>query len=197
MADTKPALKATHKVGISAGAIVAAMAFIQPWEGLATTAEVDTIGTGHPITYCYGMTSEAGPVQVGQKFTPKQCSDLLAKTLPKYWDDIEPCVHVPLPDKPKAALISAAYNAGPGAVCRSPMLAKMNAGDIKGGCEAFSGWYVRASGRVIQGLVNRRNGERKLCLDGAADPIAKPAPAPKPTILQRIVAFFKRIFHVG
>jgi lysozyme len=193
MAETKPALQAKNKVGIGAGAIMAAMVFIKPWEGLWTTAQVDTIGTGHPTTYCYGMTSEAGRVQVGQKFTPKQCSDLLAATLPKYWDDIAPCIHVELPDKAKAALISAAYNAGPAAVCRSPMLAKMNAGDLKGGCEAFSGWYVRASGQVVKGLINRRNGEKKLCLDGAAEPvIVKPALAP--SFWQRLRAFLSSIF---
>lgn len=194
MADTKTTLKTRHKVGISAGAITAAITFIQPWEGLWTTAKVDTIGTGHPVTYCYGMTSEAGRVEVGKKFTPKQCTDLLAQTLPKYWDEIAPCIKVPLPDKPKAALISAAYNAGSAAVCRSPMVAKMNAGDIKGGCQAFSGWYVRASGQVVKGLINRRNGERKLCLDGAADPVVIPKPAPRPTFWQRLSAFLSSIF---
>jgi len=73
-----------------AGAILLATAFIMPWEGLWTTAQVDTIGTGRPVTYCYGQTNEAGNVRAGQKFTPQQCSDLLAKTLPKYADEIAP-----------------------------------------------------------------------------------------------------------
>ncbi len=110
----------------------------------------------------------------GQKFTPAQCDDLLAKSLPRYLGDIEPCIRVALPVKTEAALLDAAYNAGGAAVCRSPMLAKMNAGDIKGGWEAFAHWYVRASGRV-KGLQNRRNGdsrkgEKQLCLEGLADP---------------------------
>lgn len=33
-----------------AGAILLATAFIKPWEGLWTTAQVDTIGTGRPVT---------------------------------------------------------------------------------------------------------------------------------------------------
>ena len=82
-------MKTSHKTATAAGgAILLAVTFIKPWEGLWTTAQVDTIGTGRPVTYCYGQTSEFGNVKPGQKFTPQQCDDLLAKSLPKYWDDI-------------------------------------------------------------------------------------------------------------
>lgn len=170
-------MKTSHKATAGAACIALACAFIQPWEGLWTTAQVDTIGTGRPITYCYGQTSEFGQVKVGQKFTPQQCSDLLKKSLPKYWDEISPCIHVALPDKTKAALLSASYNAGSSAVCKSPMLERMNTGDIFGGCDAFAGWYVRAQGRVVKGLINRRNGEKALCLEGASE---KPKPIERP-----------------
>lgn len=182
-------VKRAHKSGaVGVGAILLAASFIMPWEGIWTTAKVDTIGTGHPITYCYGQTSEFGDVKVGQRFTPNQCSDLLAKSLPKYWDKIAPCIHVPLPDKSKAALISAAWNAGPAAVCRSPMLERMNAGDIFGGCDAFEGWYIRASGRVVQGLINRRKAEKALCLDGAEE-----KPKPKPSLFVRLTNYLKGV----
>lgn len=177
-----------HAGKIGAGAILCACAFIQPWEGLWTTAQVDKIGTGHPITYCYGQTNENGAVRVGQKFTPQQCSDLLAKTLPKYWTEIYPCILVELSDKPKAALISAAYNAGSSAVCHSPMVAKINAGDLKGGCEAFRGWYIRASGKVVRGLINRRNGEANLCLEGITQPVQL-------TFWQKIQLWFHSLFE--
>jgi lysozyme len=193
-------MKTSSKAGAAgAGAILLAVSFIQPWEGLWTTAKVDTIGTGHPITYCYGQTNENGTVKVGQHFTPQQCSDLLAKTLPKYWDEISPCIHVAIPDKVEAALISGAYNAGSAAMCRSPMIAKINAGDILGGCQAFKGWYIRADGKVVKGLINRRTGERALCLDGTkeqpnltkrAPPVAPPAPVSFWTKLYN--AIFKR-----
>lgn len=170
-------MKTAHKAGAAgAGALVLACSFIQPWEGLWTTAKVDTIGTGRPVTVCYGATkAEIPDLKAGQKFTPQECSDLLKKSLPKYWSGIAPCIHVGLPDKAKAALISAAYNAGPAAVCKSPMIAKMNAGDLSGGCSAFASWYVRAQGRVVKGLVNRRSGEKQLCLEGLAEGIAKPS----------------------
>ena len=165
-------MKSAHKVGITGvGAVAIALAFTPGWEGLWTTAQVDTIGTGHPVSYCYGQTTENGSVKAGQKFTPEQCKDLLAKSLPKYLAQINPCIKVAIPDKTRAALLDAAYNAGSAAVCKSPMVARMNAGDLRGGCEAFDGWYVRASGRVVKGLIARRSGdtrkgEKELCLEG-------------------------------
>lgn len=156
------------------------------------TASVDKIGTGHPITYCHGQTSEFGNVKAGQKFSPAQCDALLAQSMPKYLAQIEPCIHVPLPVKTEAALLDAAYNAGGAAVCRSTMLAKMNAGDLRAGCEAFSTWYVRASGVVVKGLQNRRKGDRQLCLEGVAEGLPKPA-AEAPTGL---MAFLTRLFNL-
>ena len=179
-------MRTAHKVG-TAGCIAIACAFVQPWEGLWTTAQIDAIGTGHPVTYCYGATGNN--VKAGEKFTPQECSALLEKTLPTYLAQIKPCIKVDIPDKVQAALLSAAYNAGPAAVCHSPMVKKINAGDIIGGCEAFRGWYVRASGRVVKGLINRRAGESQLCSEGATDP--KPEPI---SLWTRIHNFMKGIF---
>lgn len=147
--------------------------FTPIWEGMDVVAKKDMIGTGHPVTYCYGQTDEFGKVAVGTRFTKQQCDALLAKSMPKYLNAIVPCVKPDeLPVKVWAALTDAAYNAGPAAVCRSPMVAKINAGDIRGGCEAFRGWYIRSAGQVRKGLIARRSGidarksERQLCLEG-------------------------------
>lgn len=192
-------MSTARKVGIGAGAagvIAATVAFLPNWEGMDKVAKRDMIGTGHPVTYCYGQTDEFGKVKVGTKFVKQQCDELLAQSLPKYLAKIEPCIKVDLPDKTKAALLDAAYNAGPAAVCKSPMVAKMNAGDLRGGCNAFKGWYVRSDGQVRNGLVARRSGigdgrksERDLCLEGLAETGAVPVPsaavAPKPAVKKR------------
>jgi lysozyme len=164
----------------SAAVISCCVAFTPQWEGYAPVAQRDMIGTGHPITYCYGQTPvDGGAVKVGQRFTREQCDAKLAESLPKYLAEIEPCIHVPLPDKTKASLLDAAYNAGSGRVCHSPMLAKMNAGDLVGGCNAFQGWIVRSDGRVRAGLVARRSGvgtrksEKQLCLEGVKEGLPK------------------------
>lgn len=165
-----------------AGCIAACVAFLPGWEGMDKVARRDAIGTGHPVTYCYGQTDEFGTVKVGTRFTKQECDEKLAESLPKYLAPLEQCVHVPLPDKTMAALLDAAYNAGPAAVCRSPMVTHMNAGNIRAGCDAFAGWYVRSDGQVRRGLVARRQGdgrkgEKQLCLEGIAEgKHAEPAP---------------------
>lgn len=167
----------------SAAAIASALPAVKAYEGLWLTAKVDTIGTGRPVTACYGETED---VRIGEKFTEKECSDLLAKKLVRYDAEIGRCIHVELPDYTRAALVSFAYNVGSAGACRSSTIRLMNAGDIRGGCEALMQW-TRAQGRVVKGLVNRRSKERALCLSGlmqnpkeqaALHAIINPASAP-------------------
>jgi lysozyme len=169
----------------SAAVIAATVVFLPNWEGRDEVAKKDMIGTGHPITYCYGQTDEFGKVAVGTRFTKKECDAKLAESLPFYLEKIQVCIKVALPAKTTASLLDAAYNAGSAAVCRSPMVAKMNAGDLRGGCNAFAGWYVRSDGQVRRGLQARRSGigdgrksERDLCLEGLKEGLP---PAQKPT----------------
>jgi lysozyme len=182
-------MKNIHKAGIgvaTAGAIALALPYIKQFEGYWPTVKIDWIGTGHPPTGGYGETEN---VRLGETHNEAFWSDRLKMRLPQYFAKIAPCIHVELPDSAEAALISAAYNAGPAAVCRSPMLARMNAGNIRGGCEAFRGWYIMASGRVIQGLINRRNQERALCLSGLDK--SKPDEA-KPEASKPVVAHYHK-----
>lgn len=164
--------------------------FLMGWEGMDSVAKRDMIGTGHPITYCNGLTSVDGAVKVGQRFTKEECERRLAEALPKYLAALDKHIEAPIPKKSAASLLDASFNAGSAAVGRSPMLAKMNAGNIRGGCDAFKGWYIRSDHEVRKGLVARRSGigdgrksERDLCLEGLSEPkpdwyMAKPSAAP-------------------
>lgn len=193
-------MKTAHKIGGgSAAVIAAAVVFLPSWEGTDLVAKKDMIGTGHPITYCHGQTDEFGKVKEGTKFTPVQCSKILEQSLPKYLAPIQKCVTRELPVKTMAALLDAAYNAGPAAVCRSPMVAKMNAGNLVAGCNAFEGWYVRSDGKVRKGLIARRSGigdgrksEKQLCLEGVKEGIA--VDVPRLSLWDKIKLFFKTIW---
>lgn len=63
------------------------------------------------------------------------------------------------------ASVSLAYNIGTAGFCRSTAARRFNAGDWRGGCDAFLMWN-RAGGRVVRGLQLRRERERALCLKG-------------------------------
>src|SRR5689334_24258754 len=111
---------AKKATAIGGGALVIAAAYIAPWEGLWTTAKIDTVGTGRPPTVCYGATkAEIPTLKVGDKFTKGECDELLLKSLPKYANAIAPCIKVPVSEKEFAAYISFAYNVGSAGACRS------------------------------------------------------------------------------
>lgn len=168
-------------VAISAALMAAIVAVATPvtttWEGMDKVARRDAIGTGHPVTYCYGQTDEFGDVRVGQRFTKVECDEAIKKSLPHYVNGVAKCATRIFPVKVWAALVDGAYNAGIAAVCRSPMMVRMNEGDYTAGCNAFAGWYIRSDGQVRKGLIARRSGlhgdprtsERSLCLEGVEE----------------------------
>jgi len=143
------------------GAIVLAVPLVAQFEGLWLVAKPDRLAYGIP-TVCYGETEG---VKVGDTYTKAQCEQMLAKKLPRYAAEIDKCFKVQPSEKVAAAFISLAYNVGSGGVCRSSAMRKWNDGDKRGACDAFMVWN-RAGGRVVQGLINRRKTERKLCLEG-------------------------------
>lgn len=57
------------------------------------------------------------------------------------------------------------FNIGTGGFCRSTAARRFNAGNWRGGCDAFLMWN-KAGGREVRGLTLRRQRERALCLKG-------------------------------
>jgi lysozyme len=143
------------------------------------------------VTWCFGET-EGKPKD---RYTSAECAGLLRNRLAKdYAPKIAACVPQVANErriKVFAALLDAAYNAGPDAVCKSPMRARIVAGDLAGSCSAYVGWYVTARYRgkpqptaamrkagwtwtgkfwrkQLPGLVTRRQKEAALCRGGFA-----------------------------
>lgn len=139
-----------------------AVPLIAKWEGLRLQAYLDIVGVP---TICYGSTRG---VSLGTRKTERQCEQLLRVEVAEYrcgWlGYVLPEVAQSLPPKRDAAYTSLTYNAGIRAIGRSTATRRLNAGDTRGGCYAL-GWWNKAGGRVIRGLVNRRNEEVKLCLE--------------------------------
>ena len=59
--------------------------------------------------------------------------------------------------------MSFAFNVGLGNLQRSSIRMRYNRGDVEGAADAFLMW-TKAAGRVLPGLVKRRNDERALFL---------------------------------
>ena len=113
---------------------------------------VQTIGFG---------TTEG--VQPGDKITVERALVRALQDASKYEGALRQCVTVPLHQHEYDAAISISYNIGASAFCNSTMVKKLNSGDYQGFCDGMLQWN-RAGGRVMNGLIIRRQKERALCL---------------------------------
>ena len=162
---------ALRRHGPWAGAGVAICAsFLMVHEGYAPVATHERVDPPRVITWCFGRTNYDYPgVKAGTRFNKAQCEQFLSQDLPKYAAPVQECIPTfdTMPPTRQASLVSFSYNLGSGTLCKSKVAHQLNAGNISGGCNAMAA-YVRANGKVLQGLVNRRRDEIKLCLkDGA------------------------------
>jgi lysozyme len=123
-------------------------------------AQVWTIGYGHT-----GIKHNDGTVKRGMKITQEKAEGLLAMDLnTKYAPDVLKAVKVKLEQHQFDALVAFHFNTG--ALNRSTLLRKLNAGDFSGAAEEFGKWTKARdkSGKlvVLNGLVRRRKAERHL-----------------------------------
>lgn len=130
---------------------------VERWEGTRTDPYQDMTGVW---TVCTGETRV--PMR---RYTRAQCDAMLQRALAS---DFAPAVLRAVPaigSRPHqfAAAISLSYNIGSSAFARSTVARRFNAGDWRGGCEAFLAWRF-AGGKEVKGLLNRRRDERALCL---------------------------------
>lgn len=119
-------------------------------------------------TIGYGTTENSIPgvnrSTIRHPISRKQAYDWLVYALQTTYEPVvESRVRVPLTQSMFDALVSLSYNIGSNAFARSTLLRKLNAGDYQGAADEFRKW-VYAGGRVLRGLVHRRDAERTLFL---------------------------------
>lgn len=129
------------------------------FEGIRQVAYRDPVGIP---TICFGETKG---VRMGQKASMDECKAMLADSLEDANNGVNRCIHKPINDNQRAALVSFTYNVGTGSLCKSGVARRFNAGDATGGCNELTKW-VYAKGIKLPGLVRRRDEERKICLAG-------------------------------
>lgn len=137
------------------------------------TVYLDMVGVP---TVCDGITTLGGkPMPRGRTFTEKECAALLEAELVKHAQGVMNCSPGLAVSRiaeverqregPRFAAVSLAYNIGVTAYCGSTARRRFNARDYAGGCTALT-WWNKAGGRVVRGLVNRREREAKVCREG-------------------------------
>lgn len=109
-----------------------------------------------------GFGSTEG-VRMGDTITVPKALERLMRDVGVAESAIGRCVKVPLSQSEYDAFTSFALNAGGEAFCSSTLVKKLNAGDYAGACQELRRW-VYVDGRRVQGLVNRREAEYRLCM---------------------------------
>lgn len=114
--------------------------------------DVPTIGFG---------TTEG--VKMGDSTTPvRALNRLLNEVDSVYANGVRKCVTAPLYQHEFSAYVSLTYNIGVSAFCNSTLVKKLNQEQYSEACAEISKWN-RQGGRVLNGLVKRREEERRVC----------------------------------
>jgi lysozyme len=154
-----------------------ALAMIKHHEGVRNKpyrcpAALHTIGVGHVLYPEQATLTMEDRIKYPIKpednrvFTMGEVDAILAKDLERF----ERGVLIYCPSAARSqnqlySLVSFSFTLGLGTLQRSTLRQKHNRGDYAGAADEFLK-YTKAGGKVLKGLVNRRNDERVLYLGG-------------------------------
>lgn len=154
--------------------------FITQWEKEILRVYNDpvglrTYGVGHLVT-----PEERSKFPLGMKITKEFSQATLTKDLKRFENSVNSLVRVPLTQNQFDALVSFSLNVGEAAFGRSTVLKRLNDKNYTGAANALMSW-VRAGGKRLEGLVNRRKAEKELFLKlDKLDPVAASVAAADP-----------------
>lgn len=147
------------------------LALIKSFEGLILGAYDDiddhVVKPGERVhgtlTIGWGHTTSAGPpkVFVGQEFTREEADAVLLADLASVELEVSHLVKVPVNQNQFDALVSFQYNTGWLGHHNCSLLSALNAGNYKLADQDFM-LYDRGNGKVLTGLVRRRQAEKAL-----------------------------------
>lgn len=140
---------------------------LSQWEGFEEkvykdSAGLDTIGVGHlivkPEKHTGMIIINGTPIAFTNGLTKQQILDLLGQDLHRFEKAVNDDVKVLLSQNQFDALVSFAFNVGVGNFKQSTLLQLLNEGKYDEVPAQLRRWN-KTGGRVVQGLVNRREKE--------------------------------------
>lgn len=140
------------------------LGIIREFEGFSAKpyrcpAGIPTIGFGST------RYEDGTPVKLTDAAIDKERAEAIMRaTLAREYEPaVQRYVTVELTQGQYDALVDFAYNAGPQNLRTSTLLKRINAGDYAGAANEFGKW-VYGGGKVLPGLVRRREAEKRLFL---------------------------------
>lgn len=125
------------------------------FEGCRLQAYLDSVGVP---TIGYGHTHG---VTMGMSCTQEQADAWLQEDVQWAVQAVNNLVTVPLTQQQFDALVDFTFNLGTGALQRSTLLRLLNSGNYQGAAGEFEKWD-KAGGKVLPGLLRRRQAERNM-----------------------------------
>lgn len=132
-------------------------------------AKLWTIGVGHVLYPRQGALKvddrDSVPLEErdNRTFSMEEVDGILRDDLNRFERGVERYCPLKLTQGQFDALVSFSFNVGLGTLQRSTLRQKVLRGDMEGASEEFMK-YTIGGGKVLKGLVNRRNDERALFL---------------------------------
>lgn len=158
-------------------ASAAAIKMVKHHEGVRTRpyrcpALLWTVGVGHVIDPSHAAVKyeerRSLPIPAGwdRTLTMDEVDAILAQDLARFERGVARLCPASVNHQGQFdALVSFAFNVGIGNLQRSSIRMRYNRGDVEGAADAFLMW-TKAAGKVLTGLVKRRNDERAMFLGG-------------------------------
>lgn len=175
--DHKTNTATVEGVSVPPAVILATEKLIKPWEAVELVAYLDTLARPPVWTICWGETLG---VTKGMRKTRAECDRMLIERVMRdFYGEIAKVPNFKqAPVSVQASMISGAYNFGVGSTnprkgwLGSTARRMIEQRKWREACEAQTAWN-KAGGRVLRGLVNRREmgdaqrlGEAELCVSG-------------------------------
>lgn len=166
---------AAAALAASAAALVAIAVHedYRPAAYLPTPQDRPTVGFGSTFR------ADGSPVRAGDTTTPVRALIQLHRDITRTESALHACIGtVPLYQYEWDAYVSLAQNIGSGAFCNSTLARLLHAKppDYAAACAQILRWNQQA-GRVLPGLVKRRQAEYRLCI-GTSAPLAAVSSSP-------------------
>ena len=147
---------------------------IKHWEGVryrpyTCSARLFTIGVGHVLYPAQGRLPldqrDAYPLEPhdNRTFSENEVNGLLSADLIRFETGVARLFPLVLTQGQNDALVSFAFNLGLGGVQRSTLRQKVLRGETQEAADEFLK-FTRGGGKILPGLVKRRNDERALFL---------------------------------
>lgn len=135
--------------------------FVKRWEGLKLVPSLDPLVPG-VADVGYGHVLRQGDSK--EPITRDLADKMLRADLDGFAVAVDEMVTPTIAQHEFDALVSISYNVGANALKSSTLMRKLNNNDFFGAAEEFTRW-VRAGGRIVGGLVKRREAERRMFED--------------------------------